>query len=92
MTCKCPIKAYHRMEERYAGLNLECETDEDRLKVLKVVDEVKSTLKISPDIFDNQKEDGTGGVYIEFSDDYDKESGVFFEAVIEKLGIRECEF
>ena len=92
MNCNCTIRAYHRMEERYAGLNLECDTNEDRLRALMIIEEVKSNLKMYPDVFDNQKDDGTGGVYIEFEDDYDKESGIFFEEVIQKLGIKECEF
>ncbi len=85
------IKAYHRQEERYCGLNLEFTNSSDKEEILKNINELKSELSLSPDVFDNNKPDGSGGVYIEFLDDYDKESGIFFEAIIKRLGIKECE-
>lgn len=85
------IKAYHRQEERYAGLNLKFTNVEDRERILKLVGELKEELKVDPDVFDNQEENGHGGVYIEFLDDYDKESGEFFERLIKGLDIKECE-
>ena len=85
------IKAYHRQEERYCGLNLEFTVPSDKDKIVKNVAELKAELKLDPDVFENNKPDGTGGVYIEFLDDYDKESGIFFEALIKRLDIKECE-
>ncbi len=89
-SCGC-IKAYHRQEERYAGLNLKFTKAEDRERILKLINELKQELDVSPDIFDNQEPNGSGGVYIEFLDDYDKDSSEFFERLIKGLDIKECE-
>lgn len=85
------IKAYHRQEERYCGLNLEFTKPEDKDRIFKIIADLKSELNLNPDVFDNNKPDGSGGVYIEFLDDYDRESGDFFEEVIKRLDIKECE-
>ncbi|NWF67324.1 MAG: hypothetical protein HXX81_07660 [Campylobacterales bacterium] len=91
MAATCSIKAYHRQEERYVGLNLEYTQKEDRINILNAIEETKQKFDTQPIIWDNQKEDGSGGVYIEFNDDYDKESGPFYEDVLRKIGIDHCE-
>jgi hypothetical protein len=84
------IKAYYRQEERYIGLSLEfCDGDDCcRLDILKSIEELKEEMKMYPDVFENDKKTS---VYIEFGDDYDKESGEFFEALLKKLDIQKCE-
>jgi hypothetical protein len=86
------IKGYYRQEERYIGLNLSFEEASEKEKILKAIEDTKKEVDVDPSVFDSNKDDGTGGVYIEFNDDYDKESGDFLEGVLAKLGIKcECD-
>lgn len=86
------IKAYHRQEERYCGLMLKYENSEDKELILENIEKLKSKYKVNPDVFENAKQDGEAfALYIEFTDDYDRESAEFFEDLIKSLGIKECE-
>jgi hypothetical protein len=84
------VKAYYRQEERYIGLSLEfcADNDQCRTDILNKINDLKKDLKMSPDVFENDKKTS---VYIEFGDDYDKDAGIFFEKLLEKLDIEKCE-
>ena len=56
-----------------------------------VINAIKE-LEVSPDIMiEHNNENSDEGMYvIEFHDDYDKESGEFFEKIIKDLDINQC--
>ncbi len=86
------IEAYHEMEERYAMLEIRFFDKNQSLQINNAVVNAIKEFEVSPDIVvehnsDNQDE----GIYIiEFHDDYDKESGEFFEKIIKDLKIGQC--
>ncbi len=86
------IEAYHEMEERYAMLEIKFFDNKQSSKINKVVINAIKEFEVSPDIMiehDNNNENE--GIYIiEFHDDYDKESGDFFEKIIKDLDIKQC--
>ncbi len=88
------IKAHIRMEERYEGLSL-IFGDKEALKaeILQVIDEVKEETGQSPFIFDKISNDRPDiqAIYLEFRDDIHREGGEFFEKVLKKLHIDQCE-
>jgi len=88
------IKARVRMEERYAGMSLVCGCDEEMKKeILDAIEEVKKEMGLNPTVFDNPNKEfpEKEGFYIEFEDDYDREAGLFFEKLLQKLKIDKCE-
>ncbi len=85
------IKAYHEMEERYARLILEYYSNAQRKQVCDTVAEAIEELDIAPSLSVTPGKDQGGEYSIEFHDDYDKESHIFFESLIKKLGIGRCE-
>ena len=86
------IEAYHEMEERYAMLEMRFFTKEQSDRINEVLVKCIKEYEVSPDIIvehDNSNNDE--GIYIvEFHDDYNKESGDFFECVIDGLDIKSC--
>ena len=87
------IKAYHRMEERYEGLQLVFGTDEAaKEKILQAIETAKSDCGIEPAIFENcdTTHPEKCAIYIEFNDDYRREAGAFFEEVLQCLCITKC--
>jgi hypothetical protein len=85
------IKAFHEMEERYARLVLQYYNNEQRNKICDTVGEMIDELGIAPSVTVTPKKDLSGEYSIEFHDDYDRESGKFFEDLIKKLDINHCE-
>jgi hypothetical protein len=82
------------MEERYEGLSL-IFGDKEILKVeiLQAIDDVKKETGQMPFIFDrisNDKPD-IQAICLEFHDDVHREGGAFFEKVLKKLHIDQCE-
>jgi hypothetical protein len=93
MSVTC-IKAFHRQEERYCGLSLEYPKGENHKEtIVNTVEKLKKKYGVSPDLFynDTEEEKKTAGIYIEFADDYDRESQEFFEELVKTLGIKECQ-
>jgi len=85
------IKAYHEMEERYARLILAYHNNEQRNKICNTVGEMIEEQGIAPAVTVTPGKNLGGEYCIEFHDDYDKESGKFFEDLIKKLGVDHCE-
>ena len=85
------IKAYHEMEERYSRLVLEYGSTVQRKLICDTVGVVIEEFGIAPSITVTPKKNLAGEYSVEFHDDYDKESGKFFEALIKKLDIGHCE-
>ena len=85
------IKAYHEMEERYARLVLEYSSNDQRNMICDTVGKLIEEHGIAPAVTIVPKKDFGGDYCIEFHDDYDKESGVFFDTLIKKLDIDHCE-
>lgn len=85
------IKAYHQMEERYSQLVIEYFTLEQKEAIFHATNELIKTLKVFPSQTITPKGEFQGEFCLEFSDDYDKVSGAFFEKIIEKLNINKCE-
>ncbi len=88
---KSCIKAYHEMEERYARLVIEYFTLEQKEAIFHTTNELIKDFKVYPSQTMSPKGEFQGEFCIEFSDDYDKVSGEFFESMIKKLEIDKCE-
>ncbi|WP_456431682.1 hypothetical protein [Nitratifractor sp.] len=82
-----PIEAHMRMEERYEGLCLRYGPDtQTRQRILDAIEEAKRATGLKPVVFENiSKEHDKDAIYIEFHDDYKREAGPFFEAVLHHL-------
>jgi len=87
------IKANVKMEECYAGLSFIFDTSAElRDEILGSIEKIKSKTKMSPLIFDNYKNDSnpTQAIYIEFSDEVQRDSGDFFTLLLKELKIDKC--
>ena len=87
------IIANVRMEERYAGLSLTFNnTSELRIEIEEAIDKIKKQTGMSPLVFDNSKDktEVSQALYIEFSDDVQRDSGAFFELLLKELEIDKC--
>ncbi len=86
------IEAYHEMEERYAMLEIKFFSDEQKSQIKKALADAIKKYELSPEIVvEYDDDDNTHGMYIiEFHDDYDRESGDFFEKLIKDLNIGKC--
>ncbi len=86
------LKAYHETEERYARMEILFNTIDERKRICNCVSELIKNEKLYPSTTIMQHKGKESGEYIiEFHDDYDKLSGDFFEKVLNKLNIHECE-
>ncbi len=88
---KTCIKAYHEMEERYSRLVLAYSSTEQRNHICNTVGKIIEVFKVAPSVVVTPGKDLSGEYSIEFHDDYDKQSGKFFEEVIKQLDIEHCE-
>ncbi|NPA74105.1 MAG: hypothetical protein GXO12_05275 [Epsilonproteobacteria bacterium] len=89
---KACIEAYHEMEERYAMLEIRFFSEEQKSLIKKALSDAIKEYEISPEIVvEYDDNDRSHGMYIiEFHDDYDRESGDFFEKIIKDLDIGKC--
>ena len=89
---KACIEAYHEMEERYAMLEIKFFDKDQSSQINRVLVDAIKEFEVSPDIMiEHNNSNQNEGVYIiEFHDDYDKESGEFFEKIIKDLNINHC--
>jgi len=87
------IIANVKMEECYAGLSLVYVNNPGvRDEIEAAVKKIKSKTGLKPECFDNSKEhtEKRQSVYIEFSDEVQRESGEFFELLLRELNIDKC--
>jgi len=89
MAEKC--KAHISMEERYARLEIDYDTIQEKKDICNLVNDLIVEHKISPQIEVKPQTLETGSYIIEFHDDYDKKAGPFFEELLAKLGISKCD-
>ena len=85
------IKAIHTQEERYSKLELIYNNSKDKERIYDALKELNCRKECQVEISENEEGENRGFVCIEFHDDYDKESGPFFDALINKLGIDRCQ-
>ncbi len=85
------IRAYHEMEERYARLEIEYFTLEQKEEIFTATNQLIEEFHLFPSQTITPEGKFQGRFCLEFNDDYDKESGKFFEAMIKKLNIGRCE-
>lgn len=88
-----PMEAHFRREERYEGLQIVFwNPEESREKVLNAIEGAKKKYDLNPNVFENcyKDEPQKCAYYIEFTDDYDREAGDFFESILCDLGIKQC--
>jgi len=85
------ITAIHSHEERYEKLELLYRNEDEKRKILNALDKLHYRKECQVEISDVDEGNGRGFISIEFHDDYDKEAGPFFDALIKKLGIDRCE-
>ena len=84
-------KAHVAMEERYARLEIDYDSVEEKKNICNLVNDLIVKYKISPQITVEPKTIETGEYVIEFHDDYDKKAGPFFEELLATLGIDKCD-
>jgi len=87
------IIANVKMEECYAGLSLVYVNNPGvRDEIEAAVTKVKEKTGLKPLCFDNSKEhtEEKQSVYIEFSDEVQRDSGAFFEMLLRELKIDKC--
>ena len=89
MNKKC--KAHVQMEERYARLEIDYDSLEEKKAICNYVNDLIAVHRISPQITVEPKTTETGEYIIEFHDDYDKKAGDFFEDLLKKLNIKSCD-
>jgi len=83
-----PIRAYHRREERYQGLQLDFDGSSDqKSRILHTIETVSLRHGLSPTL-DHFSD---ASIYIEFHDDYDRNGGAFFTELLDRLGVAGCE-
>lgn len=88
------IKANVRMEECYAGMSLVfAYTPELRTEVETAIKKIKKQTGMTPQCFDNSKDktEAKQSIYVEFSDDAQRDSGAFFELLLRELNIDKCD-
>ncbi|WP_456451221.1 hypothetical protein [Hydrogenimonas sp.] len=85
------ITAIHSHEERYEKLELLYRNADEKRKILDAVETLSWRPECQVEISTVDEGEGRGFVCIEFQDDYDKEAGPFFDALMKKLGIHRCE-
>ena len=88
------IKANVRMEERYAGMSLVfAYTPALRTEIETAISKISKKTGMSPEIFDNSKEktEAKQAIYVEFSDDVQRDSGAYFELLLRELNIDKCD-
>ncbi len=87
------IVANVKMEECYAGLSLVFVNNPGiRDEIEAAVKKVKKKTGLKPECFDNSKEhtEKKQSVYIEFSDEVQRDAGTFFEMILRELHIDKC--
>jgi hypothetical protein len=87
------ISANVKMEECYAGLSLSFSRDEElRDEIETAISKIQKKTKLTPLIFDNSKDhtETKQSLYIEFTDEVQRESGEFFELLLRELKIYKC--
>jgi len=87
------IVANVKMEECYAGMSLVYLNNAGvREEIETAIEKIKSTTGLDPEYFDSSKEhtEEKQAIYIEFSDEVQRESGAFFELVLKELHINKC--
>jgi len=87
------IIANVKMEECYAGLSLVFDGNEDlRQEIGNAIEKVATDKKMTPLVFDNSQnpKGAKPAFYIEFTDEVQRDSGDFFEAVLKVLRIDKC--
>ncbi len=85
------IKAHHDMEERYARLELEYFNLEQKELIFNTTNELIKKYKIYPTKIITPKGDFEGEFCLEFHDDYFREAEEFFNELLQKLGVNQCE-
>ncbi|MFP4485375.1 MAG: hypothetical protein ACLFOC_00360 [Campylobacterales bacterium] len=87
------LKAYFRREERYEGLQIVFDKNHhNREEILAKIEALQKEMDLYPEVCENCYEDSPSkcAFYIEFNDDYDREAGDFFEAILKKLDIKKA--
>lgn len=88
------IVANVKMEECYAGMSLVYVNNPKlRDEIETAVKKIKKDTGLSPQCFDNSKENKQAekqSLYIEFSDEAQRESGEFFQLLLKELKIDKC--
>lgn len=87
---KCGIDAEHRGEERYSKLSLAYANSEEEKLINDAIAEITPQFSIVPQIYTSDISDGRKVIIIEYHDDYDRDAGVVFEKLMQKLNIKTC--
>jgi len=87
------INALVNMEEKYESLTLSFDKDNNTISmIINIIEETIAMFKMTPAIF--QKEectlDNKESIYIEFTDQEQRDSGIFFNEILAKLNIKKC--
>ncbi len=85
------IHALHEMEERYSRLVIEYHNLDQKEKIFHTVNETIKTFKLHPTQMMEPHGEFEGKFCLEFHDDYRKEAGEFFEAILKELDVDHCD-
>jgi hypothetical protein len=85
------ITAIHSHEERYERLELLYRDEAEKKRILDAIGTLSWRPECQVEVSTVEEGGGRGIVSVEFHDDYDKEAGPFFDALMKKLGIARCE-
>jgi len=90
--CK-EIVANVKMEECYSGLSLTFDGSAHlRKEIEEAISKISQSTKMKPEVFDNSKDgkEAVQSLYLEFSNEVQRDSGEFFTLILKELRIDKC--
>lgn len=87
---KCNMDAEFHGEERFFKLSIAYTTHEEQEEIEKALKEVSKDSELIPNVYTSDISNGRKVMVIEYHDDFDRESGTIFEALLKKLDITTC--
>ncbi len=89
---QCSIDAEYRGEERYSKLSLAYEGAEEKKKIDDAIQECTAMCtSLTPQVYTSESSNGRKLIVIEYHDDYDRDAGKVFEAIMKQLDIKVCQ-
>jgi len=89
MAAAC-IDADFKGEERYTKISLAYDTDEQYEEINAALSQIHEDHKLERSVYLTTSSSGRKVIVIEYHDDYDREAGQIFEALIKMLKIEPC--
>jgi len=87
----CSIDAEYKGEERYSKLSLAYATEDEHQRIEDAITECTPKCSLEAMIYTTNISNGRKVIVIEYHDDYNREGGEVFEAIMKKLDITSCD-